>query len=103
ACELAKHLENKGLYEEARRAISAYWPHPDERPLVKDLSPGVAAELLLRAGVITGALGGKTQLTGAQEAAKNLISESLSHFQSPTKDRGGAGRAGALLLAHRRG
>src|SRR5215467_11873458 len=82
ACELAKHLENKGLYEEARRAISAYWPHPDERPLVKDLSPGVAAELLLRAGVITGALGGKTQLTGAQEAAKNLISESLSIFHS---------------------
>jgi len=81
-CELAKQRENKGLYEEARQALSAYWPHPGERPLVKDLLPGAVAELLLRAGVITGALGGKTQLTGAQEAAKNLISESLSIFQS---------------------
>ena len=81
-CELAKQRENKGLYEEARQALSAYWPHPGERPLVKDLLPSAAAEILLRAGVITGALGGKTQFTGAQEAAKNLISESLSIFQS---------------------
>jgi tetratricopeptide (TPR) repeat protein len=82
ACELAKHLENKGDYEEARQALSAYWPHPGERPLLKDLSQSVAAKVLLRAGVITGTLGGKTQLTDAQEAAKNLISESLSAFQS---------------------
>ena len=81
-CELSKQRENKGLYEEARQALSAYWPHPGERPLVKDLLPSAAAEILLRAGVITGALGGKTQFTGAQEAAKNLISESLSIFQS---------------------
>jgi len=82
ACELAKQLENKGLYEDARRALDAYWPHLGERPQLKDMAPGVAAELLLRAGVITGALGGKSHLTGAQEAAKNLISESLCVFQS---------------------
>ena len=82
ACELAKYLENKGNYEEARQALGAYWPHSGERPELKDLSPGVAAELLLRAGVITSALDYKTELTGAQEAAKNLISESLGAFQS---------------------
>jgi len=82
ACELAKQLENKGLYEDARRALSSYWPHPGERPQLRDMAPGVVGELLLRAGVITGALGGKSQLTGTQEAAKNLISESLGLFQS---------------------
>jgi len=82
SCELAKQLENKGNYEEARQALSAYWPQPGERPQLNDLAPIMAAELLLRTGVITGAFGGKTQLAGAQEAAKNLISESLSIFQS---------------------
>jgi tetratricopeptide (TPR) repeat protein len=82
ACEIAKHLENKGLYQDARQALSDYWPHADERPQLTGLAPSVAAELLLRAGVITGALGGQTQLVGAQEAAKNLISESLGIFQS---------------------
>src|SRR5262245_18015276 len=82
ACKLAQDLENKGLYEDARQVLSAFWPHLGERPLLKDLAPGVAADLLLRAGVITGALCGKNQVTGAQEAAKNLISESLSVFQS---------------------
>ncbi len=82
ACELAKQLENKGNYEDARQALSAYWPDPGERPQLNDLAPIMAAELLLRTGVITGAFGGKTQLAGTQEAAKNLISESLSIFQS---------------------
>jgi len=82
SCELAKQLENKGNYEDARQALSAYWPDPGERPQLNDLAPIMAAELLLRTGVITGAFGGKTQLAGAQEAAKNLISESLSLFQS---------------------
>lgn len=82
ACELAKTLENKGDYELAQQSLSAFWPHPAERPQLKGLAPSVAAELLLRAGVITGALGSKSELGDAQEAAKNLISEGLSTFQS---------------------
>ena len=82
ACELAKHLENKGDYEAARLALGEHWPCADDRPQLTGLAPSVAAELLLRTGVISGALGGKSQLAGTQEAAKNLISESLSIFQS---------------------
>src|SRR5262245_28276483 len=80
-CQLAKHLENKGDYEEARAALSDLW-HLGERPELKGLAPSVAAEVLLRAGVITGAAGSKSRLAEAQELAKNLISESLSLFQS---------------------
>lgn len=82
ACELAKSSENKGDFELARQSLSLYWRCPGERPQLKGLAPSVAAELLLRAGVITGALGAKSQVADPQEAAKNLISESLSLFQS---------------------
>jgi tetratricopeptide (TPR) repeat protein len=82
ACQQAKLHENKGNYEEAWRSLSAHWPHFGERPQLTGLAPSVAAEVLLRAGVITSAIGGKNQLPGAQESAKNLISESISIFQS---------------------
>lgn len=82
ACQQAKLLENKGDYEEAWRALSGPWLPLGERPQLTGLAPSVAAEVLLRAGVITSAVGGKSQLAGAQETAKNLISESLSVFQS---------------------
>src|SRR5215216_5146181 len=72
ACQQAKLLENKGSYEEAREALSAYWSRLGERPQLRALAPSVAAEVLLRAGVITGAIGAKSELAGAQENAKNL-------------------------------
>jgi tetratricopeptide (TPR) repeat protein len=76
ACQQAKLHENKGNYEEAWRSLSAHWPHFGERPQLTGLAPSVAA------GVITSAIRGKNQLPGAQESAKNLISESISIFQS---------------------
>src|SRR6185436_3530229 len=82
ACQQAKAHENKGNYEEALRALGAHWPRFSEHPQLTGLAPGVAAEVLLRAGVITSAIGSKNQLAGTQEAAKNLISESISIFQS---------------------
>jgi len=82
ACQQAKLHENKGNYEEAWRSLSAHWAHFGERPQLTGLAPSVAAEVLLRAGVITSAIGGKNQLPGAQESAKNLISESISIFQA---------------------
>jgi len=82
ACQQAKVLENKGNYEDAQRALGSHWPRFGDRPQLTGLAPSVAAEVLLRAGVITSATGGKNQLAGTQEAAKNLISESISIFQS---------------------
>ena len=86
SCELAKQLEYKGEYEEARKVLRAYWPRIGEHPRTKDLSPNMAAEVLLRAGVLTSNIGGKSQISDAQETAKNLISESLTIFES-LKDR----------------
>jgi len=80
-CQFAKDFENKGEYEEAREVLNHLWPDLDQRPKVKGLDQSVAGEVLLRAGVLTGWLG-SSQITDAQERAKNLISESLTIFES---------------------
>jgi len=81
-CEAAKALEYKGEYEKARKALADYWPRIAEHPKLKGLEQNTAAEVLLRAGVLTGAIGSKDQIAESQETAKNLIHESLRIFQS---------------------
>lgn len=81
-CELASDFENRGEYEEACEVLSAFWPHLGERPILAGLERNIAAELLLRAGVLTGLVGNNGPISDAQENAKNLISESLTIFQS---------------------
>src|SRR5215203_3515719 len=81
-CELAKEFENKGEYENAREVLSGLWPRIDQAPKLKGLDQSMSAEVLLRAGVITGWIGSSYQVTDAQEKAKNLISQSLTIFES---------------------
>jgi len=81
-CELAREFEDRGEYEEAREILCGLWPRGAQRPNLTDLDPASAAEVLLRAGVLTGLIGSKNQIREAQETAKNLISESLSEFAS---------------------
>lgn len=58
-CELAKDFENKGEYEEAREVLSGLWPNMGQRPRVKGLDQSTSAEVLLRAGVLTGWIGSR--------------------------------------------
>ena len=81
-CKLAKEFENKGEYEDAREVLGDLWPRIDQRPILTDLEPSTAAEVLLRAGVLTGLIGGNHQIEDAQEKAKNLITESLTVFET---------------------
>ena len=80
-CQLAKELEDIGNYEAAREAMGELWSRVGQSPLVDGLDQKTAAEVLLRAGVLTGWLGSVKQIEGAQETAKNLISESLRRFE----------------------
>lgn len=81
-CELARDFENRGEYEEAQELLSGLWPRIGERPNLGGLERSTAAEVLLRVGVLTGIIGSSSQIKDAQETAKNLISESLTIFQS---------------------
>ena len=80
-CRLARRLEGAGAYEEARELLRPFWPRFGERPVTDGLDEGAAAELLLHAGVVTRWIGGDARLDRAHEAAKDLISESLSLFE----------------------
>ena len=75
-CKLAKEFEDKGEYEEAREILSGLWPRLDQRPQVRTLELDIAAEVLMRAGVLTG------WIDSDQEQAKDFLSESLTIFES---------------------
>ncbi len=81
-CELAKNLEEVGEFDSAAEVLSPFWPGLPTRPNTKGLRDDAHAELLLRTGTLTGWLGSAKQIPGAQEVAKDLISESATHFES---------------------
>ncbi len=83
-CRLAKQLEEAGNYEAAREAMGELWPDVGESPNLEGLDQSVAGDVLLRAGALTGWIGSTRQMQGAQETAKNLVSESIAIFESLT-------------------
>src|SRR5258708_10254175 len=81
-CTLSKQLEEAGNYEAARDAMGELWQRVGETPLLDGLDEQTKAEVLLRAGVLTGWLGSTEQVNGAQETAKNLITASIAIFEA---------------------
>ncbi len=81
-CQLAIQLETEGDYEAAREAMGELWQRVGERPLLEGLDEETKGAVLLRAGVLTGWLGSAKQIGGAQETAKDLITESIEIFEA---------------------
>ena len=81
-CKSALDLKDKGDYKGARAIMDPLWKRVGQRPEIRGLHPSVAAEVLLCAGVLTGWIGSQVGIEGAQEAAKNLITESISLYES---------------------
>lgn len=80
-CAGAKELEEAGKLEDARLLLSEFWQRIGDRPKVEGLDEPVKADLLLRVGALSGWLGSARQIPGAQEIAKDLISESAAIFE----------------------
>ena len=81
-CELAKNLGEAGEFESACEILRPFWQGLITRPETTGLPDEAKAELLLRVGSLTGFLGSTKQMAGAQEAAKDLISESAYIFEA---------------------
>src|SRR5690242_15744092 len=79
-CELARSFEEAGEFELAEETLRPFWQGVPHRPITSGLSETARAELLLRTGTITGWIGSAKQIPAAQEAAKDLLSESASIF-----------------------
>lgn len=99
-CEVAADLILRGQYEEAREALGQLWCGIGQRPNVDGLEGITSAEVLLQVGVLSGWLGACKQVANAQEAAKNLISESVTLFGSFGEASRAAGARGDLALCY---
>ncbi len=81
SCLLAKQLEKAGEYEAAYDALGEFWPERNWPPKVDGLDDLTTAQVLLRVGALTAWLGSADQTSGSQEAAKNLITQSIEIFE----------------------
>ena len=81
-CHLAAEMIHKGQYEAASEALGELWPGVGQKLSPKGLPPAVDAEVLLQCGTLTGWLGSVRNISGAQEQAKDMLSEALRKFQS---------------------
>jgi tetratricopeptide (TPR) repeat protein len=81
-CKAAADLIHRGRHEAAREALGGLWRGIGERPHVEGLNERTTAEVLLQVGALSGWLGASHQVAGAQESAKDLISESATIFES---------------------
>ncbi len=80
-CTEAKEQEEAGEFEAARVILTEYWQRVGERPQLEGLDLTTRAEVLLRVGSLSGWIGSAKQIFGAQEIAKDLITESIGIFE----------------------
>ena len=81
-CKIALEQKDRGDYTAAQEAMRPLWKCVGERPKTAGLDPSVAAEVLFCVGVLTSWIGSKNQIRDAQEIAKNLLTESITYFES---------------------
>jgi tetratricopeptide (TPR) repeat protein len=90
---LSKKFEEIGDYEAAPQALGDLWQGVGVRPRLEQLTDESArGEVLLRVGTLTGWIGSSEQIQGAQEKAKDLLTESIGIFER-LDDRGHVGEA----------
>jgi tetratricopeptide (TPR) repeat protein len=81
-CNTARELQIRGEYEAASEALGEFWSGIGKRPVVDGLSAIEQADVLEEVGALSGWLGSSGQVAGAQEFAKDLITESLRIFET---------------------
>jgi tetratricopeptide (TPR) repeat protein len=81
-CQTAVELKDRGDFLGVQEVMRPLWKRIGDHPETKGLHQTVAAELLLCVGVLTRWVGSKNRVERAQEIAKNLITESISSFES---------------------
>jgi tetratricopeptide (TPR) repeat protein len=99
-CEESRKLERVGDYEGARFALRVLWSTIGERPNLAELSIDAQARVLWRVGALSGWLGSANQIPGAQEFARDLLTESITLFESLDQQDKRAEAMGDLALCY---
>ena len=99
-CEKSRELERAGDYEGARSALGKLWTRIGDRPRLAELSVDTQAEVLWRVGSLSGWFGSANQIAGAQEFARDLLTESITLFESLGEQDKRAEAMGDLALCY---
>lgn len=81
-CEKALELKDRGDYSGAQEVMRPLWKRVGDHPNLEGLHPAVAAEVLFCTGILTGWIGSKDELKEANEWARDLLTESITYFES---------------------
>lgn len=82
-CRTALELKDKSQYEAARDAMFPLWNGTiGSRPNTDELYETVVADVLLTTGILTGWLGSRSEVKQADDYARDLISESMRHYEA---------------------
>jgi tetratricopeptide (TPR) repeat protein len=81
-CSRALELKDRGEYDAAQEIMRPLWKRIGERPNIHGLHPSVAAEVLFCVGVLTGWIGSRNEIKEADEAARDLLTESITAYES---------------------
>lgn len=81
-CQTALDLKDRGEYFRAQEVMRPLWRVLGSRPDTKGLHPTVVAEVLFCVGILTRWIGSRNQAQEPQTIAKDLITASLTAYES---------------------
>ena len=86
-CEIALEQRDNENPPAALEIMRPLWPGIGTRPDTRGLQPETAADVILCTGILTGWIGARNQIKDAQESARNLITESITYYESNNLQR----------------
>jgi tetratricopeptide (TPR) repeat protein len=81
-CEIALEQRDNETPQGALEIMRPLWRGVGTRPDTQGLQPETAADVFFCTGTLTGWIGSRYQIKDAQETARNLITESISYYES---------------------
>jgi tetratricopeptide (TPR) repeat protein len=81
-CEIALEQRDNDNPQGALEIMRPLWRGVGTCPDTQRLKPETAANVFLCTGILTGWIGARNQIKDAQESARNLITESITYYES---------------------
>jgi tetratricopeptide (TPR) repeat protein len=81
-CEIALEQRDNETPQGALEIMRPLWRGIGTRPNTRGLQAETAADVLFCTGTLTGWIGSRHQIKDAQESARNLITESISYYET---------------------
>jgi len=81
-CEIALEQRDNETPQGALEIMRPFWSGVGTRPETQGLQPETVADVFFCTGTLTGWIGARHQIKDAQESARNLITESITYYET---------------------